>query len=165
MLVGRDGERVAVEGVEETAEWKPVYNFRVADYHTYYVGAAEWGYTVWAHNAKCRHELSWELRGPRGGLLNHGDEISGLDFALPKGWKMTFPEQALHAHTEGKVISELIELRQLGPMKMLVLEGRLPPCSGCRTIMAETSAKHKMTVQYTDATGQIWTWANGVLLI
>ena len=26
---------------------------RVADWHTYFVGAAEWGFNVWAHNAPC----------------------------------------------------------------------------------------------------------------
>jgi hypothetical protein len=30
---------------------EPVYNLRVADYRTYFVGAAEWGFAVWVHNA------------------------------------------------------------------------------------------------------------------
>jgi hypothetical protein len=30
-----------------------VYNMRVADYHTYFVGGAEWGFDVWAHNTNC----------------------------------------------------------------------------------------------------------------
>ena len=29
-----------------------VYNFRVANCHTYFVGCAEWGFSVWAHNAE-----------------------------------------------------------------------------------------------------------------
>src|SRR5262249_23944282 len=32
-------------------EWVPVYNVRVADFHTYFVGCEEWGFSVWAHNA------------------------------------------------------------------------------------------------------------------
>ena len=28
-----------------------VYNLRVADYHTYFVGDESWGFTLWAHNA------------------------------------------------------------------------------------------------------------------
>ena len=28
-----------------------VYNLRVADYHTYFVGDASWGFALWAHNA------------------------------------------------------------------------------------------------------------------
>jgi hypothetical protein len=35
---------VPAEGAET------VYNFRVADHHTYFVGRASWGFAVWAHN-------------------------------------------------------------------------------------------------------------------
>jgi hypothetical protein len=28
-----------------------LYNLRVSDYHTYFVGCQEWGFSVWAHNA------------------------------------------------------------------------------------------------------------------
>ena len=35
----------------DTGEYETVYNVRVADYHTYFVGAADWGFAVWAHNA------------------------------------------------------------------------------------------------------------------
>jgi hypothetical protein len=28
-----------------------VYNVRVADFHTYFVGCDEWGFSVWAHNS------------------------------------------------------------------------------------------------------------------
>ena len=52
-LVGRDGGEVAVEGVSETGEWARVYNFRVADHHTYFVGGQEWGCSVWTHNLTC----------------------------------------------------------------------------------------------------------------
>src|SRR5262249_8906884 len=41
---------VTVEAVEETGEWETVYNFQIADYHTYFVGDADWGFAVWAHN-------------------------------------------------------------------------------------------------------------------
>jgi hypothetical protein len=27
-----------------------VYNLRVSDYHTYFVGCLDWGFSVWAHN-------------------------------------------------------------------------------------------------------------------
>ena len=43
----------AISRVEDTGEWATVYNMRVADWHTYFVGAAEWGFSVWAHNAEC----------------------------------------------------------------------------------------------------------------
>jgi hypothetical protein len=40
-----------VRGLSETARYEKVYNLRVADYHTYFVGDADWGFAVWAHNA------------------------------------------------------------------------------------------------------------------
>jgi hypothetical protein len=39
-----------VTGVKDTGQYDTVYNLRVADYHTYFVGAPEWGFAVWAHN-------------------------------------------------------------------------------------------------------------------
>nr|MCU0705624.1 HINT domain-containing protein [Fimbriiglobus sp.] len=42
--------RVAVESVTDTGETVPVYNLRVADHHTYFVGRDEWGWSAWAHN-------------------------------------------------------------------------------------------------------------------
>ena len=53
LLCSHDGQQVSVEDVLETGEYETVYNFRVADYHTYYVGCDEWGFSVWAHNARC----------------------------------------------------------------------------------------------------------------
>jgi hypothetical protein len=49
-LLCEDGVWRCVDGVRDTGEWRTVYNLRVADYHTYFVGAAEWGFGVWAHN-------------------------------------------------------------------------------------------------------------------
>ncbi len=41
---------VAVERVSETGKAVPVYNLRVADHHTYFVGDDDWGFAVWTHN-------------------------------------------------------------------------------------------------------------------
>lgn len=45
------GRMAAVEDVFDTGVEEDVYNCRVADYHTYFVGGDEWQFTVWAHNA------------------------------------------------------------------------------------------------------------------
>lgn len=46
-----DGDRPAVvEGVVQTEESVPVFNLRVADHHTYFVGEKDWGFAVWTHN-------------------------------------------------------------------------------------------------------------------
>jgi hypothetical protein len=44
---------IEVEEVFATGEVEPVYNLRVAEYHTYFVGGGDWGFSVWAHNV-CR---------------------------------------------------------------------------------------------------------------
>jgi hypothetical protein len=47
---------VVLDEVVRHAEEVPVYNLRVADYHTYFVGSSEWGFSVWAHNT-CTGQL------------------------------------------------------------------------------------------------------------
>ena len=50
------GQWVTVEEVYDTGEYEKVYNFRVADFHTYFVGSStEWGFSVWAHNQQYFH--------------------------------------------------------------------------------------------------------------
>jgi len=39
-----------VESVTEGEGLAPVYNLRVAEHHTYFVGSRDWGFSVWAHN-------------------------------------------------------------------------------------------------------------------
>jgi hypothetical protein len=58
VLRSHDGQQLVVEGVRDTGKWETVYNLRVADYHTYFVGAREWGFSVWAHNACTNAALS-----------------------------------------------------------------------------------------------------------
>ncbi|VTS07772.1 hypothetical protein [Tuwongella immobilis] len=47
------GETVSVEGVHETDRRQTVYNLRVSDFHTDFVGCDDWGFSVWAQNANC----------------------------------------------------------------------------------------------------------------
>jgi hypothetical protein len=49
-----DGVGVLVEEVWDTGEWELVYNLRVADHHTYFVGDESWGWAAWAHNVYMR---------------------------------------------------------------------------------------------------------------
>lgn len=57
LLRSHDCKWVPVEAVEPGAEEAPVYNLRVADYHTYFAGSREWGFSVWAHNVCSRMML------------------------------------------------------------------------------------------------------------
>ena len=51
LLRSHDGQWLHVQAVTDSRELAPVYNLRIADYHTYFVGSREWGFSVWAHNA------------------------------------------------------------------------------------------------------------------
>jgi hypothetical protein len=62
----RDGSLVSVESVEDAGIIETVYNWRVADYHTYYVSGAEGGVSVWAHNV-CTLEEAREIAAKHGG--------------------------------------------------------------------------------------------------
>jgi len=42
---------VPVEEVHDTGDWEVVYNVRVSDHHTYFVGDEGWEWILWAHNA------------------------------------------------------------------------------------------------------------------
>ncbi len=50
ILLTRSGLLVPVEGVANSGAVETVYNWRIADHHTYFVSADEWGVSIWAHN-------------------------------------------------------------------------------------------------------------------
>ncbi len=50
-LSSQDGRCIAVEYVRDMKEEATVYNLRISDYHTYFVGSREWDFSIWAHNA------------------------------------------------------------------------------------------------------------------
>jgi hypothetical protein len=49
-LVGHDEITTKITAIEPTRDYAVVYNIRVADWHTYFVGCADWGFSLWAHN-------------------------------------------------------------------------------------------------------------------
>jgi hypothetical protein len=49
-LVGHDGRTTGIDRVTRTERAVTVYNFRVEEDHTYYVGGDDWGFSVWVHN-------------------------------------------------------------------------------------------------------------------
>jgi hypothetical protein len=53
VLVSHRGDRIAVDGIADSGRVETVYNLEVEDDHTYFVGAAEWGFDLWSHNARC----------------------------------------------------------------------------------------------------------------
>lgn len=49
-----DVKWMTVESIDAATEFVTVYNFRIADWHTYFVGRDEWGFGLWVHNANYR---------------------------------------------------------------------------------------------------------------
>ncbi len=52
LLRSHDGQSVSLDSILPTEVVAEVYNLRIAEYHTYFVGAADWGFSVWAHNTE-----------------------------------------------------------------------------------------------------------------
>jgi hypothetical protein len=68
-LLGEKGDWLVIEALEDTGTHETVYNLRVADFHTYFVGCEEWGWSVWAHNAIYGHDAYIDLEDQA--ILNH----------------------------------------------------------------------------------------------
>ena len=61
-LLSHDGRWVTVDAVSNHGDVTTVYNLRIADYHTYFVGCDEWGFSVWAHrSATCAEQVRLAL--------------------------------------------------------------------------------------------------------
>jgi hypothetical protein len=80
-LASHDGQTAIVREVYNTGETETVYNLRIADYHTYFVGGPEWGFSVWAHN-DCHHIVSKYSNAGRGWTQNWSQKAQAL---LAKG--------------------------------------------------------------------------------
>jgi hypothetical protein len=76
-LISHDGRLLRIDAIHATLQIATVYNLRVADYHTYFVGCDEWGWSVWAHN-QCYNTKS---------MVRDGDDIVmySMDDALAAG--------------------------------------------------------------------------------
>ena len=51
VLLGHNGEKTEVTSKARTSKSETVFNFRVANDHTYFVGGDDWQFSVWVHNA------------------------------------------------------------------------------------------------------------------
>jgi hypothetical protein len=74
------------QGTQDTSEYETVYNLRIADFHTYFLGSEAWGFAVWAHNAECvvSHENGqYTVRNRETQeVLRQGTDADVLNFAI-----------------------------------------------------------------------------------
>jgi hypothetical protein len=71
-FLSHDGQWVMVEDLCDTDVFQKVYNLRVQDFHTYFVGGSDWGFSVWAHNSytALREEGLTKSQAKRANMLN-----------------------------------------------------------------------------------------------
>lgn len=80
-MIRTDNGWVQVSKIEDTGRYETVYNLKVADYHTYFVGAQDWGFGVWSHNAY-HPESDPETRQQGEQFRQRAEELWGT---LPEG--------------------------------------------------------------------------------
>ena len=148
-----DGLGVTVEFVRDTGEWVPVYNLRVADHHTYFVGSEEWGFSVWAHNTYYPQLYTDQVATTKGDLREvilqaaslraaREESISGTGkdpyagnyFVLKVETKTgvttinDYGTSPASNHSEAKMVSQF---RKLGVTKVLAAFSEHVPCGDC----------------------------------
>jgi len=104
MLLGLDGRETAVEEVFDTGARETVYNFRVADDHTYFVGSREWGFSVWAHNACIQPVRRPDMPVDQSFRNNRGDVIPVYGLAQNNTGQPNDPHAARIMEEVGRLV-------------------------------------------------------------
>jgi RHS repeat-associated protein len=60
LLLSHDGTIIPIEDLFDTEEYERVYNLRVAQFHTYFIGIPDWRFSIWAHNADCQVQENYK---------------------------------------------------------------------------------------------------------
>ncbi|QDV51345.1 polymorphic toxin-type HINT domain-containing protein [Gimesia fumaroli] len=74
-LLGHDDQLTAVESVTKSGRYETVYNLRVKQDRTYFVGKQSWGFSIWVHNTYTVKDLkdgTWQI------LDDSGNPIPGV---------------------------------------------------------------------------------------
>jgi hypothetical protein len=87
----------SVGGVADSGEVATVFNWRIADNHTYFVGTQEWGFSVWAHNSYNPQDygefaLEWaeiDLRPNRRYDIEKGEYPSVMGAGVEETWALS----------------------------------------------------------------------------
>jgi hypothetical protein len=109
-----EGRWVRVEEVYDTGELETVYNLRIADYHTYFVGDVDWSYNIWAHNAEYPQGKGEGRLPPKG-----TPERKAIEKARKEGIKKKQDEELANIRAGGKgsgvwTDEELEQIRKTG---------------------------------------------------
>ena len=77
------GRWTAIERVADTNEDSTVYNLRVEEYHTYFVGTRSWGFSDWTHNAE--YGVPGSKFNPDGSPKDVFDQVAEIKAAQAEG--------------------------------------------------------------------------------
>jgi hypothetical protein len=114
VLIGHAGQTSVLEGKKD-GDWATVYNLRVGECHTCFVGGDKWGFSVWAHNAACTpDEVSKATR-----------EVLSTASFRGKGNLRARVVEALRLNDFDQAAAFLQELRGIGPARAEAIIQRL----------------------------------------
>jgi hypothetical protein len=77
-VTSHTGQWLPIEANDSTGRFETVYNLRVAQDHTYFVGHDDWGFSVWVHCANYRSYRD---------MLNAGISTRDAQNAIQKAYK------------------------------------------------------------------------------
>jgi hypothetical protein len=131
-----DGQWVTCAAVYDTGAYEKVYNFRVADFHTYFVGGLEWGFSVWAHNQCTFDEFEREM-------TRRGYQPNSISYAWNKyrlsgegGWDLVGFTKFLENKNYAQGRPRITDPTQLQEVIQFVTAPRLRPTLATPTLEA-----------------------------
>ncbi len=109
------GEWVALREAFDTEQWEPVYNVRVANTHTYFVGDETWGFALWAHNVSCQ-EVVAEVQAVTG--IQEPFKIhAGLSAKIAKAMTTYATNTSREWRARNEAFADLDKIAGVGPAK------------------------------------------------
>jgi hypothetical protein len=88
-LVTDDGQVVPVLGVQDAKRVETVYNFNIEEFHTYFVAAEDWGFSVWAHNDyKIQEGVRRSVAARENGVKGVMADVYSADGSIKTGTKL-----------------------------------------------------------------------------
>jgi len=100
LLLSHDGQRVTVEEVFDSGEFETVYNLRVSEHHTYFVGGKAWGFSVWAHNVCQAPGKVTEAMTEQYGIK----EVNAENYFATESRNLPHVAQVTHYDVEGNMV-------------------------------------------------------------
>jgi hypothetical protein len=92
MILGHNGDSIAVQSIAPTGRYESLYNLRVAFDRTYFVGSQSWGFSLWVHNS---YALIFDAEGKAVGVksvINGVEKTLDTTEFLAKSGKATLEE-------------------------------------------------------------------------